>query len=152
MAAFPSTNWVRTDSSLWNQFFSSRAHTIHYSHCFSHGHPSSACSLLHNTNQHFNQGQVSSHQSTFPSRQSAFQQTSSSSQLYNHPVCYSYNQSPDPVCQFPNCRYDHICYWYRFNSSITNKLYCPNQSQQGIRPLFPSSSQHAYSSQYGSHH
>ena len=38
-----------------------------------------------------------------------------------------------------------ICYWCRFNPSVTNKhhkaFYCPNQSQQGIRPLFPSSSQ-----------
>ena len=140
---------------MWNQFFSGRAHTICRSHCFSHGHPSSACSLLHNTNQHSNQGQFSSRQSAFPSRQSAFQQRSSSGQLYNHPVCFSYNQSPDPGCQFPNCHYGYICYWCRFNPSITIKchkaFYCPNQSQQGIRPLFPSSNQHTYSSQYGSH-
>ena len=78
VAASPSNSWARTDSSLWNQFFSGRAHTICCSHCFSHSHPLPACSLVHNRNQHSNQGQFSSCQSTFSSRQPVFQQRLSS--------------------------------------------------------------------------
>ena len=61
-------------------------------------------------------------------------------------VCFSCNQSLDPGCQFPNSRYDHICCWCILTPLITNKhhkaLYCPSQSQQALRPLFLSISQH----------
>lgn len=46
-------------------------------------------------------------------------------------VCYEWNHNPAPVCPFPGCRYQHICWYCSSDPQVTEKehkaMHCPQR-------------------------
>jgi len=52
----------------------------------------------------------------------------------NRPICLDWNDTPDPQCPHPNCKFEHTCYRCAHNYRILDKshkaLFCPNKPTQ----------------------
>ena len=45
-----------------------------------------------------------------PRQLPAHQKQDPSPRFPHRAICYRWNDTPSPTCNYPNCRYDHICY------------------------------------------
>ena len=139
-AAATSTRLAVVNPTLWNLVFSGWAGTSHCHYCFSLSHCSSDCETLLNT-----QRDTSTPGNSLPNNplsnniQSYTMQPTSQNQPHQTrvpttapPVCDSYNERPKPDCLFPNCRFEHSCYWCHNNPNIFSKchkaIFCPNKT------------------------
>ena len=59
------------------------------------------------------------------------------SQPRERKICLEWNDSPNPNCPYPDCKFEHRCYRCVFNSRVTDTrhkaLFCPNMNKR--RPL-----------------
>jgi len=122
-ASNPQTSWSSTDSTLWLMAFTGRARTSRCCYCFSLTHRSSDCDLAPDLPKDSNQ--------------------------LTRKICFRWNESQNPQCTFPNCKFEHVCYICARdpnNTDITHKaINCPQHSQtlhRPIPPLLPTTDMH----------
>ena len=117
-ASQPHRPWSTIDSTLWTLAFAGQAKTSRCKHCFSLAHQSNDCDLAPEP-------------SIKPYQYSQRRQ-----------ICFHWNETLNPTCSFPNCKYQHICYICAHDPGITNvshkAIHCPQRmGQSSIKPLFP---------------
>ena len=99
-------DWSAIDMSLWNLAF---------------------CS--HVTGHHGNKPQKTAYLCKDPP-----QACSTSWKFSSWPKKLEWNDIPSNDCPYPACRYEHICYRYAHNPSITDKyhkaMFCPHREKQ----------------------
>lgn len=99
------------------------ANTSCCSHCFSLTHQFEDCELSLSTH-----GENESYQNR-PSRQSLIPKA------ITH-VCYSWNENLKAVSQYPNCRFEHCCYWCHHNPRKHHKaIFCHNRPRLTQQPV-----------------
>lgn len=105
-AASPDTVWAKIDPTLWNMAFTGQAKSRRCKFCFSLTHPSEDCDWA-------------------PSPSPAQQPTPSGirgpQRQRNLQICYSWNHTPNPICAYPNCKYQHICIYCAKDPQATNR-------------------------------
>ena len=109
-ASQPSCKWSNTDSTLWSLAFTGQAKANRCKHCFSLFHQSIDCKTSSSRDQ--------THQA--PGRRRF--------------ICLQWNEQHTQGCTFPNCHYEHVCYYCAFNSVVKDihhkALFCPNPPAQ----------------------
>lgn len=122
-ASTPHTPWSRMDSALWSLAFTGRARTSRCCYCFSLTHRSPDCDLSPDLPTQLNQS--------------------------SRKICFRWNESPNPQCTFPNCKFEHICYICSrdpANTDLSHKaINCPQHPLAATRPiqsLFPANDPH----------
>ena len=125
----PQANGLLLTPPLWNLAFTGQARASRCTHCFSLFHQSKDCEFAPNP--------------TSSSHDSPPYQTSSRRRF----ICRQWNEQYAEGCSFPNCRYQHMCYYCAFNPTAKDSnhkaVFCPNPpaqssvSQQKPKPLFP---------------
>ena len=117
-ASNPQMSWSLMDSTLWSLAFTGCARTSRCCYYFSLTYRSSDCRLSPDPPTNSNQS--------------------------SHKICFWWNESPNPQCTFPSCKFDHvyyICAWDPANTDINHKaIYCPQHTlatPRPIQPLFP---------------
>ena len=94
-AATPDIPWARIDSTLWNKAFAGHARANRCKYCFSLTHAEEDCDWA----------------PTPPTVATNAKKNRATPERRARQVCYEWNHNPSPTCPFPNCRYQHIC-WY----------------------------------------
>ena len=117
VATYPRTRWAAIKPTLWSLAFQGQARCSRRKHCFSFSHSSVECELSLGP----------------PPRQlPARQKQDSLPRFPRRTICYQWNNTPSPTCNYPNCRYDNICYICATSStarSVDHKaMHCPYQS------------------------
>ena len=116
-ASHPRTRWAAIEPTLWSLAFQGQARSSRCKYCFSLSHSSVECELS---------------VEPFPRRWPVHQKQDSSPRLPCRAICYQWNDTPSPICTYPNCRYDHICYICAMSStarSVDHKaMHCPYRS------------------------
>ena len=117
------------ETTLWNWAFTSQARASRCKHCFSLFHQSKDCEFAPNL--------TSSLHDPPPYQASGRRRF----------LCRQWNEQYAEGCSFPNCRYEHACYYCTFNPAAKDSnhkaIFCPNPpaqrsvTQQKPRPLFP---------------
>ena len=105
-AVSPGTVWAKIDPTLWNKAFTGQARAQRCQYCFCLTHKSEDCDWADTASPSQTSKSLASATSTKP----ALPPRSTK-------ICYAWNHSPDAVCPFPDCAYQHIC------------LYCANDHQ-----------------------
>ena len=128
-ASQPGCKWSSIETTLWNWAFTSQARASRCKHCFSLFHQSKDCEFAPNP--------TSSLHDPPPYQASGRRRF----------LCRQWNEQYAEGCSFPNCRYEHACYYCTFNPAAKDNnhkaIFCPNPpaqrsvTQQKPRPLFP---------------
>ena len=103
VAASPGTAWAKIDTTLWNKAFTGQTCAQRCQYYFCLKHKSEDCDWADSASPSQTSKSVASATSTKPAAPPRSTR-----------ICYAWNHSPDAVCPFPNCAYQHIC------------LYCVN--------------------------
>ena len=114
-AVTPVASWSTVDTSLWNRAFSGLPSTPRCTHCFSVSHKSGECELSPDT-----------HMPPAPG-------TSTPGRLARRPICFLWNEDPNPGCPRRGCRFEHSCYLCSKDSNVQNKnhkaVHCAHHPQ-----------------------
>ena len=129
-ASQPSCKWSIIEPTLWNLAFTGQARASRCRHCFSLFHQSKDCE--------FAPCVTSSSRNPLPPFQT---------QGRHRFICRQWNEQLAEGCPFPNCRYEHVCYYCAYNPASKDSnhkaIFCPNPparqsvTQQRPIPLFP---------------
>ena len=116
-ASHPRTRWAAIEPTLWSLAFQGQARSSRCKHCFSLSHSSVECELSVDPS---------------PRRLPAHLKQDPSPRFPRRAICYRWNDTPSPTCNYPNCRYDHICYICAMSPtarSVDHKaMHCPYRS------------------------
>ena len=118
-AASPDTPWAKIEPTLWNKAFVGQARAARCKYCFSLTHMADDCDWAPtpSTSRTPKQGGTSSGGRPRPAQ-----------------VCYEWNHNPSPVCSFPNCKYQHICWYCSRDPQVTSKDHKAMFCQRRRRP------------------
>ena len=126
-ASDPQCKWSNINSTFWNLAFTGQARASRCRHCFSLFHSSRDCEL------------ASDQATTTPEPQ--FRRPFRSTQRHCRLVCYQWNEQRAQNCSYPNCRFEHVCYYCTFDPEardINHKaIYCPNRTNHSQQPTAP---------------
>jgi len=110
-SATSSTDWSTTDLDIWNNAFPDVSVT--------QGFPPSQLQ----PRAQYGTRRITSNQT----RRSPSQQR----------ICLDWNDDPNPDCQHPQCKYEHMCYRCAYNPRITDNhhkaMFCPNKGKNSQR-------------------
>ena len=135
-AASPGITWARIDPTLWNMAFTGQAKAVRCKFCFSLTHVSEECDWAPTARV------ATTLVTVAPPPTPTLQQWKNAGQ-----ICYSWNQSSDPHCPYPSCKYQHICLFCAKDPQAQHKnhkaIHCsrrrPQQGQQRFQQPQPSS-------------
>jgi len=120
-ASHPSCKWSSTESTLYNFAFTGQARASRCKHCFSLFHQSKDCEFAPN-----------------PPPPASHNLLSYPNTSRRRLVCYKWNEQFADGCPFPNCRYEHVCYYCAFNPAAHDcnhkAVFCPNPPAQQAGP------------------
>ena len=127
-ASQPNCKWFTTDFTLYNFAFTGQARANRCKHCFSLFHQSKDCEFAPN---------LTAIPHELPSHWNA---------SCHKFICRQWNENSYEGCPFPNCRYEHVCYYYAKNPASRDcnhkAIFCPNPlarqpvPQQKPKPFF----------------
>ena len=127
-ASQPNCKWSNMDSTFWNIAFTGQARANRCKHCFSLFHMSKDCEFA-------------------PSPSASFPDSQTRISRRRRYICTLYNEQHSPGCSFPNCHYEHVCYYCAYNPAATDinhkAVFCRNTPVQQLgprqrpKPLFP---------------
>ncbi len=89
-----------------NMAFTGQAKSRRCKFCFSLTHPSEDCDWAPTPS---------------PAQQPAPSSIRGPQRQRNLQICYSWNHSPNPICAYPNCKYQHICIYCAKDPQATNR-------------------------------
>ena len=95
-AATPDITWAKIKPTLWNKAFAGQASSSRCKYCFSLTHMLDECDWA---------------PTSVTARGSKQRSSGFDGRPWPPQVCYKWNHNPSPTCPFPNCKYQHIC-WY----------------------------------------
>ena len=125
-ASHPRTRWAAIEPTLWSLAFQGQARSSRCKHCFSLSHSSVECDL--SLEPHPGWSLVRQKQDPPP-------------RVPRRAICYQWNDTPSPTCNYPNCRYDHICYICAMSPtarSVDHKaMHCPYRSATNQPAPYP---------------
>ena len=104
-ASQPSCKWSNTVSTLWSLAFTGQAKANRCKHCFSLFHQSIDCKFA-------------------PSSTSSSRDQTHQAPGRRRFICLQWNEQHTQGCTFPNCRYEHVCYYCAFNSVVKDIHHC----------------------------
>ena len=134
-ASDPHCKWSNINTTLWNLAFTSQARANRCRHCFSLFHSSRECELAPDLATITPEPRC-----TRPLH---------GTQHRRRLICHQWNVQCTQNCSYPNCRFEHICYFCAYDpeaSDVNHKaILCPthlNHNQQSTmpkqpKPLFP---------------
>ena len=134
-AADPHCKWSNINTTLWNLAFTSQARANRCKHCFSLFHSSRDCELAPDP------------ATIIP--ESRYNRPAQGTQRRRRLICHHWNVQRTQNCPYPNCRFEHVCYFCAYDPEATDvnhkAILCPtrlNHNQQSTlpkqpKPLFP---------------
>lgn len=109
-AATPGTVWAKIDPTLWNKAFTGQARAQRCQYCFSLTHKSDDCDWADTASS-----------SQTPKLVAPMAPTKPAVTPRTTRICYAWNHSPDTVCPFPDCAYQHICLYCAKDNQVIHK-------------------------------